>query len=109
MYFDSILILCNIFVEFEHLIPFNKFDKYYNFIYHRINIKLMVHRQFMSCCKYSILSLSRMQVMHSCLYELIYSLCLRLIVINLFVAILTSWSLTTIPFQELVFQLVMQQ
>ena len=58
-YFDSIL--CNIFVELEHCILFNNFDKYHNFIYHRINMKLMAHRQFMSCCKYSILSLSAME------------------------------------------------
>ena len=47
LYFDSVLILCNIFVELEHLIISNNSDKY-----HRINIKLMVHRQSM----YSILS-----------------------------------------------------
>ena len=34
------LILCNIFVELEHFILFNNFDKYHNFIYYRINIKL---------------------------------------------------------------------
>ena len=38
LYFDSMLILCNIYVEFEHFILFNKFDKYHNFIYNRINI-----------------------------------------------------------------------
>ena len=43
LYFDSILILCNIFVELEHFILFNNFDKYHNFIYdlsqdkHKIN------------------------------------------------------------------------
>ena len=36
-YFDSMLILCNIFVEVEHFILFNNFDKYHNFIYYRIN------------------------------------------------------------------------
>ena len=38
LYFDSMLILCNIFVELEHFILFNNFDKYQNFSYHRINI-----------------------------------------------------------------------
>ena len=38
-YFDSMLILCNSSVELEHLILFNKFDKYHNFIYYRTNIK----------------------------------------------------------------------
>ena len=38
-FFDSMLILCDIFVELEHFILFNKFDKYHNFIYYRINIK----------------------------------------------------------------------
>ena len=38
-YFDSMLILCNIFVELEHFILFNNLDKYHNFIYYRINIK----------------------------------------------------------------------
>ena len=47
-YFDSMLVLCNIFVELEHFILFNNFDKYHNFIYYSINIKLMVRRQFMS-------------------------------------------------------------
>ena len=32
LYFDSMLILCNIFVELEHCILFKKFDKYHNFI-----------------------------------------------------------------------------
>ena len=54
--FDSMLILCNIFVELEHFILFNK---YHNLIYYRINInkwfKSSSRRQ--SCCKYSILSL----------------------------------------------------
>ena len=39
------LILCNIFV--------NNFDKYHNFFYYRINIKLMVHRQFISKCSHA--------------------------------------------------------
>ena len=52
---------CNIFVELEHFIPFNNFDKYHNFIYHRINIKLMVHRPFMPCCKYSIFNFDEWQ------------------------------------------------
>ena len=30
----------NIFVELEHFIFFNNFDKYHNLIYYRINIKL---------------------------------------------------------------------
>ena len=38
-YCDSMLILCNIFVELEHFILFNKFDKYHNFIHYLINIK----------------------------------------------------------------------
>ena len=37
------LILYNIFVKLEGFILFNKFDKYHNFIYNRINMKLMVH------------------------------------------------------------------
>ena len=53
LYFDSMLILCNIFVKLEHFILFNKFDKYHNFFYYRINIKLMVHRQFMSRCSHA--------------------------------------------------------
>ena len=39
LYFDSMLILCNIFVELEHLILFKHFEKYQNFIYYRINIE----------------------------------------------------------------------
>ena len=39
------LILCNIFVQLEHIILFNNFEKYHNFNYYRININLMVHRQ----------------------------------------------------------------
>ena len=31
------LTVCNIFVELEHFILFNNFDKYHNFIYYRIN------------------------------------------------------------------------
>ena len=51
-------ILSNIFVELEHFILFNNVDKYHNFIYYRINITLMVHRQFMS--RYVIM----LQVLH---------------------------------------------
>ena len=47
------LILCNIFVELEHFIFFKNFDKYHNFIYYRMNIKLMVHGQFMSRCSHA--------------------------------------------------------
>ena len=47
---DSMLILCYIFVELEHIILFNNFDKYNNFIYGKINIKLMVRMKFMSRC-----------------------------------------------------------
>ena len=40
-YFDSVLILCNIFVELEHFILFNNLDKYHNFYLlqdkHKIN------------------------------------------------------------------------
>ena len=43
------LILCNIFVELEHSILFNNFEKFHNFICYRINIKLMVCRQFKMC------------------------------------------------------------
>ena len=50
LYIDSMLILFNIFVELEHFILFNNFEKYHNFIYYRINIELMIHRQFMSRC-----------------------------------------------------------
>ena len=32
LYFDSILILCNIFVVLEHFILFNNFDNYHIFI-----------------------------------------------------------------------------
>ena len=53
LYFDRMLIRCNIFVELEHLILFNTFDKYHNFIYFRINIKLIVQRQFMSRCSHA--------------------------------------------------------
>ena len=42
LYFDSMLILCHFFVELEHFTLFNNFDKYYSFIYYRINIKLKV-------------------------------------------------------------------
>ena len=48
LYFGSMLILCNIFVELERFILLKNFDKYQNFIYHRINIELMIHREFMS-------------------------------------------------------------
>ena len=34
LYFDRMLIFCNIFFEIEHLILFNNFDKYQNFIYY---------------------------------------------------------------------------
>ena len=44
LYFDSMLILCKIFIELEHFILFN--NLVHNFIYDSINIKLMVHRQF---------------------------------------------------------------
>ena len=53
LYFDSMLNLSNIFVELEHFILFIKFDKYHNFIYYKINIKLMVHRQFISTCSHA--------------------------------------------------------
>ena len=43
LYFGSMLILCNIFVKLEHFILFKNFEKYHNFIYYMINIKLMVH------------------------------------------------------------------
>ena len=43
LYFDSMLILCNI-IKLEHFIHFSYFDKYHNFIYYMIN--LMVQRQF---------------------------------------------------------------
>ena len=50
----GMLIFYNIFVELEHFIFFNNFDiKYHNFIYYRINIKLMVYRQFMSRCSHA--------------------------------------------------------
>ena len=52
LHFDRMLIICNIFVELEHLIPFNNVDKY-NFIYYRIIIKLMVHWQFMPRCSHA--------------------------------------------------------
>ena len=45
-YFDSMLILCNIFVKLEHFILFNNFDKYHNFILqdkHKINGSKAVH------------------------------------------------------------------
>ena len=61
------LILCiNIFVELEHFILFNNLDKYHNFIYYRINMKVIVLGspcQDESCCKYSILSL---RGLHGC-------------------------------------------
>ena len=38
LYFDSMLILCNIFIELAHFILFNNCDKYHNLIYYRINI-----------------------------------------------------------------------
>ena len=38
-YFDSMLILCNTFVELEHFILFNNFYKYHNLIYYWINLK----------------------------------------------------------------------
>ena len=70
MYFDSMLILCNIFVELEHFILFNNFDKYHNFIYYMINIKLMVQRQFISTCSHvasTPLSLNYCDIMqHGC-------------------------------------------
>ena len=47
------LIVCNVFAELEHFILFNNFDKYHNFIYYRINIKLMFHREFMSRCSHA--------------------------------------------------------
>ena len=41
VYFDSMMILCNIFVKWAHFILFNNFGKYHIFIYlqdkHKIN------------------------------------------------------------------------
>ena len=58
------LILCNIFVALEHFILFNNFDKYHNFIYYRINIELMVHREFMSRCSHAASTLYYLYIYH---------------------------------------------